>query len=673
MTPTGSQTRKRFSRRDWLRASAAALASIGQFQAVAGAASRESTTRKRVLVLGIDGMSPHLLRKYVAAGRMPHFANLMRDGDFRPLRTTNPPQSPVAWSSFATGMNPGGHGIFDFIHRDPATLTPYLSTSRTVPPSMVLPLGDWRFPLRGGGVELLRQGTPFWDLLVEHGVPSTLYRMPTEYPPGDRGARILAGLGTPDLLGAYGVTSYFTDLEPPNRDEITDVNLAVVDMSAHRCETHLIGPANSLRKGNPPIRVPLAIFRDPTNPVAKIAVQGQELLLNQGEWSDWVRVQFPLLSFAAKVTGICRFFLKEVHPHFKLYASPINVDPADPALPISSPPDFAQSLAEELGLYYTQGIAQDTKSLSFGLLDDREYWQQAMLVLEERIRAYDYLLENFHHGLLFFYFSSLDLNSHMFWRTMDPRHPLYTPELGEQFGGRIEDLYARMDQLLGKALEHVDERTTLIVLSDHGFQPFYRTFGLNGWLLENGYARLKDPARRGTAKLFANTDWSQTYAYGVGINALYLNLRGREQQGVLSRGGQANMLLERIASELADLKDPETGQSVFAEVYKTSEVYRGRQTAAAPDLILGFNRGYRTSWKTILGTYDQELIADNDDKWSGDHCMDRRGLSGVLLANKSITSDDPGLVDLAPSILAEFGVETPSEMEGKPILEPDSS
>jgi predicted AlkP superfamily phosphohydrolase/phosphomutase len=257
----------------------------------------------------------------------------------------------------------------------------------------------------------------------------------------------------------------------------------------------------------------------------------------------------------------------------------------------------------------------------------------------------------------------------MHWRSMDPRHPLYTPELGRQFGRTVEDLYVRMDGALGRALEHVDGDTTLIVLSDHGFNPFYRTFGLNAWLLENGYAALRAPERRGELKMFANTDWARTYAYGLGINALYLNRRGRERDGIVRGGRQADALLDDIARRLEEVTDPETGQRVIARAYRKEEVYSGEAAEEAPDIVLGFNRGYRASWETILGTYEGDVIADNDDKWSGDHCMDVSGLAGVLLSNRTITADSPALIDLAPTILAQYGVPAPPGTEGRNVLQ----
>jgi hypothetical protein len=491
--------------------------------------------------------------------------------------------------------------------------------------------------------------------------------MPANFPPVECDAETLSGLGTPDLMGALGVSFYFSDVEPPNLEEIRDTEITIVDISSHKCEPFLLGPSNPFHKSGETARVPFTVHRDPVNPVVRITIQGQEILLKEKEWSDWVRVRFDLLPRVSSATGICRFLVQEVHPHFRLYVTPINLDPTSPALPIATPADYASRLARELGLFHTLGIAENTKALSSGILAEEEYLQQAMSVFEEDLQAYDYLLGRYQAGLLFFYFSTIDLNSHMFWRAMDPRHPLYSRELDRQYGKTIEDLYAKMDEVLGRTLNHIDDDTTLIILSDHGFNPFHRTFGVNSWLLENGYARLIDPVERGRHRLFANTDWSKTVAYGLGINSLYLNIRGREGDGIVSRGRQADALLNRLVKDLEAVKDPETGERVIARAYTKNEVYRGKNAEQAPDIILGFNRGYRASWDTILGSYELDIVGDNTDKWSGDHCMDVAGLQGVLLTNKPLLSDDPALIDLAPTILAEYGIEAPPGTEGNAL------
>lgn len=632
----------------------------------AGALTKAVAAKRRpkVVVLGIDGMDPKLLSAYVAQGKMPNAQRLMERGGFRELRTSIPPQSPVAWADFITGMNPGGHGIFDFVHREPETFTPFLSTSKTIPPERTLTLGEWVVPLSSGKVKLLRGGKAFWNTLEAHGVGSTIFRIPSNFPPEESEARTLSGLGTPDLLGTYGTFSYYTDAPPPGAEPLGGGKVYPVEVRDHKVEACLIGPHNSFRKASPAARAEFTVWIDPVNQVAKISLQNQELILKQGEWSPWLTVEFPLVPYLEKVSGICRMYLKETHPQFKLYVSPINLNPLDPALPISTPAGYSRELAQELGLFYTQGIAEDTKALSHNILTDREYLQQAFSVLAGHEKAFDYELGRFQEGFFFFYFSSLDLNSHMFWRTIDPRHPLYSAALEKEFGWVIPHLYQKMDEVIGKTMQRIDPDTTLLVMSDHGFISFRRGFNLNTWLLHRGYAVLDDPLAQEDTDFFNTVNWSRTKVYGLGINGLYLNLEGREAHGCVRPGAEADALVNELAARLTALEDPLTGEKVISRVYNSKEVYQGPYVAQAPDLVLGYNRNYRASWETILGKYPREELVDNGDKWSGDHCMDRDLIPGVLLCSKAPEAVAPALSDLAPTILNEFGIPKPAAMIG---------
>ncbi len=627
---------------------------------------------KKLLVIGIDGMDPQLLERFMAEGKMPNFSALAARGSFTRLGTSIPPQSPVAWSNLITGMDPGGHGIFDFIHRDPATLEPYLSTSRVEPAKHVLPLGSWRLPLSSGATLLLRHGKSFWEILDARGIPSVVYRMPANFPPVKTHARTFSGMGTPDLLGTYGTFSFYTDDLFVAAGPVNGGHVYPIKLENGRIQAKLYGPYNTLRKGEPQASLDFAVFVDPGEPVAKIVLPDHEVFLREGEWSPWVRVEFELLPVLASVRGICRFYLKEAHPGFKLYVSPVNLDPADPALPLSTPEKYSRELAQELGPFHTLGIAEDTKALSGGYLTDDEYLQQARLVLDEQLRAFDYELARFRAGLFFFYFSSLDLNSHMFWRTLNEQHPAGSDPLAEKHASVLEQFYIAMDLALGKALERLDERTTLLVLSDHGFAPYLRSFNLNAWLQQKGYLALKEGATPGAGSaagdFFKDVDWSRTRAYGLGLNGLYLNLSGREKQGIVHPGAEADALLAELVRELLAVRDPTSPMPVITRVDRATEVYSGPFVPQAPELLIGYNRGYRAGWGTVLGGISAEVFEDNLDPWSGDHCMDYTLVPGVILSNRKLAATAPSLTDIAPTILAEFGVAKPPQMKGASVL-----
>ncbi|HVY54780.1 MAG TPA: alkaline phosphatase family protein [Thermodesulfobacteriota bacterium] len=624
----------------------------------AGSVSKD----KKMIIIGFDGMDPKILKNMMAEGKLPNFKKLSEEGGFRELATSVPPQSPVAWSNFITGMNPGGHGIFDFIHRDPDSIIPYLSTSRSESSAKTVRIGRWILPLSSGKVSLLRRGKAFWEYLSENGIHTTIFRVPANFPAIDDKTHQLSGMGTPDIQGTYGTYSYYTDEDTDKFGNTSGGKVYQVDVFKNKVRSRLPGPVNTFRKDMPESKVDFTAYIDPDNPVVKISIQDKVVLLKEGEWSDWIRINYELMPYVEKVSGIARFYLKEVRPNFKLYVTPVNIDPSKPALPISSPKDYSEKIAKKVGLFYTQGIPEDSKALSEQVLEDAEFLDQTNIAFGEEKDMLGYELGRFRSGLLFFYIGRVDQLSHMFWRTMDPKHPAY--ESGNKLRSVIENAYIEMDGVLGRVLDSIDGDTTVIALSDHGFAPFYRAFNLNTWLKDNGYSYLTDNSE---GEFFQNVDWGRTRAYGVGFNGLYLNLKGRESRGNVDPADR-KALLDEISQKLLAIRDPQNGQQVITRVYKAEEVYSGPYLKDAPDLIIGYNKGYRASWETVLGSFPSEVLRDNKQKWSGDHLMEAALVPGILLSNKEIKLENPALTDLAPTVLDEFGIPKQEGMIGHSIF-----
>ena len=621
-----------------------------------------------VVVVGIDGMDPGLLAQFMAEGRMPNFARLGREGSFDSLETSIPPQSPVAWSNFITGMDPGGHGIFDFIHRDPATYSPIFSAADVVEPGRTLTLGDWVLPLSGGGAVLLRKGEAFWQILDRHGVPCTVIRVPANYPPADTRARSLSGMGTPDLLGSYGTFSLYTNDITWQGAQVSGGRVVEVEIAGDRARTALTGPRNTLRKDRAPLSQEMWIDVDAEHEGARITVGDVETLLHAGEWSDWVPVEFRVAGPFKKLRGMVRFYLRSVSP-LALYVSPLNIDPTEPALPISTPTDYAKELAARVGRYYTQGIAEDTKALEAGVFGDAEFVEQTDTLLAERSRMLDAVLDDYKDGFLFFYVSTIDQSCHALWRNADPLHPAHPAD--GAFADRFGELYEEMDAMLGRIRARIPQDATLIVMSDHGFAPFYKKVNLNSWLHQNGYLALVRNDEVGQHPLFNNVFWRRTRAYAAGINGLYVNLAGRESKGIVSSGAEHEALLEEISRGLLALRDPETGEAVVTRVYRARDIYHGDEAKNAPDLVIGYNRGYRSSDDSALGTITSDIVTPNLGKWTGDHCIDHRWVPGVFLVNRRVSHTDPSLLDMPVTILAQFGVAAPPAMTGRNVLSTD--
>jgi len=638
---------------------------------------------KKVMILAFDGMDSKILKTFMDRGKLPNFSKLASEGCFYNLGTSIPPQSPVAWSNFITGKNPGGHGIFDFIHRVPETMEPYLSTSRSeapderislglfsIPNKLSIPFSKYNLPLSGGSIHLMRKGKAFWEYLDDVGIPSSIIKLPSNYPPVQSGTRSITGMGTPDIQGTYGSFSFYTDNPPDKKQEISGGQIIEVKVQENQVKAELFGPPNTFTEEMPTLSIPFSVYVDTDSLVGKIVLPDEDIILNQGEWSEWVKVTFQPIPYIQDLSGICRFYLKEVYPDFKLYVSPINIDPSNPAMSISYPDDYAIELYEKIGLYYTQGMAEDTKALSNGVLSNAEYLQQADFVFQERIKMLEYELDRFcamKTGLLFFYLSSLDQSSHVFWRTMDHNSPAYDPVKDEEFTPVMEQIYQKMDRVLRLVRDKINRNTTLIVMSDHGFSPFNRAFQLNSWLMENGFLSLIDPSKQEEGEHYSNVDWKRTQAYALGLNGLYINLHGREPNGSVMPGKDKEAVIENLIFKLKEETDPENGEKIIIDVFRTDKHYSGPYTSNAPDLIVGYNRGYRSAWESALGAFPKILIKNNTNAWSGDHCMSPRVVPGIFLSNKKVRVVNPKLQDLAPTVLTEFNLEVPDDMIGKPL------
>jgi len=661
-------------RRDFCRLAAGTALYTGLGSSLMSCGRGGSTTNRKVVVLGIDGLDPTILKGLMDLGRVPNFSKLARMGSFMKLGTTMPALSPVAWSSFITGQTPGGHWIADFIVRDPKTSMPMFSIYETRDPDRMLRIGNLRIPVSGGGTFNLRRGRPFWAHLTERGIPAFVSKMPTDFPVGEDATCAISGLGTPDLIDSYGSFSYYTSDPFEDYPGLSGGIVTYVDVDNDTVRTELIGPYNSLLE---PVannrdefanntRIPFRVYLDPERDSVRIDIEDRSIVLRKGEFSEWVKVQFELAPVLGGVSGIVRFLLKEVRPHLRLYVTPINIDPEDQAMQITYPEELGGELAREIGPFWTKGLPADTKAFDYGVFNDEDYVKQSELILRERLVLFDALWSRFESGMFFFYVSNADQDAHMLWRNMDETHPTHDAS-DLRFSGHLHYLYEEMDKLVGKVLPAVDDGALLLVCSDHGFASFGRQFHLNTWLRREGYLTVKPEAAKKEETDIHDVDWSRTLAYGIGFNALYLNLQGREGQGIVSPE-QAESLVKRLGGELEGLTDSETGLHPVARVYRKEEVYSGELVPGMPEMLVGYRPGYRASSPSVLGSTGSSVIEINPWTWSGDHSMARDLVPGTLLSSRPVRKPNPEILDLPVSILEFFGIERPVPMVGSSIF-----
>jgi predicted AlkP superfamily phosphohydrolase/phosphomutase len=656
-----------------------ALAIIGTttLSILAGCSFLGRATRpvaRQVVVLGFDGADPVLAKKWMDRGKLPNLSQLAATGTFVPLGTTNPPESPVAWATFATGLNPGGTGIFDFLKRNPKTYLPELALVKSKAPDFAFRL----IPLGAPKLTNERSGTPFYEMAANAGLKTTVLRAPLEFPPSPvPGGKLWAGLSVPDARATWGTFFYFsTDLTPWDiGDTEFGGKLVRLEMTGSEARSSIEGPLDPTAKSYHRISVAVQFVAAPVQNAVTIKLAGRSETVAEKHWSSWFRVAFPITPLVS-IHTICRFYVLEVYPDLRIYMSPLNFDPSAPPVPISYPKDYTAQLEKRFGPFKTIGWWHDTWALNEEKIDEGVFMDD---LFRTTGKLEDITLDELKRdppSLMVSIFTSTDSVSHMFFRLIDPEHPRYDPELAKKYGDSILLVYERMDQIIGKVLAEMKPGGTLIIVSDHGFHSWRRGFNTNTWLVENGFMALKNPNAKGQSfnlaelfgqgSFFPNVDWRHTKAYALGLGQIYVNLKGREKDGIVEPGTEEQQLLEQIREKLLTYQDPDTHQTVLEHVRLGTEIFHGPRMAEAPDLQLNFKPGYRTSWQTALGAIPEGIVVANMMKWSGDHCAsDPSDTPGIFFSNRKLLTPDPSIMDIAPTVLNLLQVRPSAKLDGK--------
>jgi predicted AlkP superfamily phosphohydrolase/phosphomutase len=624
----------------------------------------------RVIVVGFDGQDTRVTERLMAEGRMPNFSRLADMGCYRRLTTTYPSITPVAWSSFSTGANPGKHNIFDFLDRDPRTYLPRLSSAYIGSIERFLKLGKFRIPLAKPEIRLLRKSKPFWKILGENNIWSTILRVPITFPPEKFYGAQLGAMCIPDLLGTQGTFMLFTTRSASEGFQEGGIRCDLDPGGSGTFSGAINGPENVLIDGNPPLTIPFTLTLNGENRTARLECRGSDPMdLELGVLSGWLKLEFPVVP-GMKATGNTRVMLTEMGDVVSLYMAPINIEPGKPAMPISHPGYYSTYLEKKIGPYATLGLAEDTWALNEKVTDDRAFWEQTQDVEDERERMFFAALDRLRKGCLVTVFDATDRIQHMYWRYTEDGHPAAEGLNPGEYADAIDKHYQRNDAMLGRILARLRDDDLLFVLSDHGFTSFRRGVNLNAWLLREGYLHLKEGAD-GAGNWLQDVDWSRTRAYAVGLVGLFLNIEGRENHGIVAKGDEAAALKAEIIAKLSGLRDEEKSEIGINEVFDADALYSGPYKGNAPDLLVGYNHGYRISWDCASGKVAGPVFDDNVKAWSGDHIVDPRLVPGILLSNRTIDRDDPHIVDMAPTILSAFGLRKAPHMEGSPLIPPE--
>jgi predicted AlkP superfamily phosphohydrolase/phosphomutase len=656
--------------------------------------------RPKLLILGFDGMDPALVGRWMKAGLLPNIAKVASTGSVHPLTTTHSPESPTAWASFATGVNPGKHNIYDFLVRDTATYLPDLGMVRREPPRFLF---DY-VPIAKPKLFSIRGGTSFWVTAGQAGVRSSILTVPVTFPPEDvPNGELLSGLPLPDIRGTMGTFYYFaTDLSryEEGNTEFGGILKRLV-MEQDVAQTELIGPPNpiikqqiqALRTKGPTlgdqdratvaalqakedVRLPMTVRWNRSARTATVELGGESILLEPGKMSRWINLDFRINAFV-RLHGMAQLLLMNADRELQLYISPVNWKPDAPPVPMSSPASFSSDLFQRLGYFRTLGWAEATWPLNEGRMDEQTFMDDLYKAFDDRAQVILSRIDAHNWDLLVGVIESTDRVQHMMWRLLDPSHPMYDAALAAKFGDSIQRVYRRADQFVGEVLERIDPNTTVLIVSDHGFHSWRKAVNLNTWLVQQGYMVLQgtQPGEKklddlfGGGEFWENVDWSRTRAYAMGLGQIYFNLRGREARGIVSPGAEAKKLADDLSAHLLTMTDPEDGARIVRAVYKRDDVYTGEFLQNASELQVGMEDGYRVSWQTALGGSPQGIVYPNMKKWSGDHGgYDFATTAGVLVSNRRIAAPTPSIIDVAPTVLKFFGVPIPITIDGKPLF-----
>jgi predicted AlkP superfamily phosphohydrolase/phosphomutase len=622
----------------------------------------------KLVILGLDGFEPTLAEKFMDEGKLPNLSILKKEGAYSRLQTTTPAISPVAWSSFMTGSEPSKHNIFDFLSRDPKTYLPDLSSAHIGKAKKGFSFGKYYIPLSKPEIRGMRKSIPFWKILGDKGIFSTVLRVPITFPPEKFNGHLLSGMCAPDLKGSQGTFAFYTSDKEKIKKREGGIAIPVT-VESDRIDTYISGPENSLLKKSEEILLPLKIFIQRKKEEATIEVSGQRFTLKKVTFSPWIKLTFKP-GLGMKVKAICRFYITQIQPQFEMYITPLNIDPEKPSLPISHPFIYSVYLSKLLGSFITLGEANDTWALNEGVLSEQAFLELTYSNHQEWENMVFNAIDKTKKGAVACVFETTDSIQHMFFRYLDKEHPALKTGQARMSAKVIEELYLKMDDLVGRVRKKLDDKSILIVMSDHGFKSFRRGINLNSWLYLNGYLALKD-GKPESQEWFRDVDWEKTKAYALGLGGLYINLKGREAKGVINPGDEAEALKAELTKKISGLKDEEKGRVGISHIYDRDSIYKGPYKENAPDLIIGYSEGYRASWDGVTGKVNNIVFEDNIKAWSGDHCIDPPVVPGVLFCNQKIKAKNPSIWDIAPTALELFGLQVPAHMDGHSLIDAD--
>jgi hypothetical protein len=493
-----------------------------------------------------------------------------------------------------------------------------------------------------------------FEEVAQQGYPATALWWPATFPARlESLARALPGLGTPDIRGRIGVgTLLSTEPELGKEKKKTAVEV-LTKQGKDGLKGTLRGPVakkkGSVRESTIDLHLDLIDENS-----ARLNIGKQTVELTTGAWSPIVEIVFRVGRLMS-VRSLTRFILNRSRRDVMLYALPLQIHPLHTPWRYASPRSFVRQTWAECGPFLTLGWPQDTTALEEDCITDEQFLALCGSIFDTRKRVLSYHLQQFSEGILASIFDSMDRVQHMFWRDR--------PDIVDEWYIRLDSLVGHAERLLAQAGRG---QTRIFVLSDHGFSDFDYKVDLNRWLVDNGYLV---PQTENASGSLQDVDWSQSQAYALGLNSLYLNLARREGQGIVQPGDQ-EPLLSKLVQQLQGWQGPD-GRPAVQRVWRREQVFSGPFADYGPDMVVGYSPGYRASSETGLGRWNGKCLEPNHDHWGADHCIEAQAVPGVLFSNQDLSGyPSPSYRDI-PALTTGKDLEQRDSAPPSPLSDKD--
>jgi len=622
------------------------------------------TKNRKAIIIGIDSARPDFVSRLVEEGMLPNIARLIKNGVF--ARAIPPiPHTAPGWATIATGAQPGTHQITQGLH---------------IP-------GDHFVPIDNDKILDINycQAEHLWDAAGKVGKKSILLTYPGGGPIKDginvANWRFSSREVVPSKIFLTKecnkeMIEYFKKLEKefhqsllmagriPGKNEEIQFTPAKGWKNIHSSgRLYPLETVITMKLSKPSVRFHILLTSSDNSGYDKVIICRNKdtryavATLSVGEWSDWIRTIFSTKGGNQICTH--RFKLLELSldaRRFKLYASA-----AYPISGWSDPPSISDELVKNVG-----PICEHYNPLEW--IGEETYLEEIEYQCNWLANAAIYLMSHYDWSLFMMHEHSIDGTTHLCLTHVDPRSPFYNPKRAKKYWRILARNYQIVDKMIGKIVKQADENTIVVVVSDHGnVPPIGDEIFINNLFAKKGLLTYeKDPK---TGKISIN--WKRTKAYAMLQVSIWVNLKGRERNGIVNPGKEYESVRDEIIEILYGLTDSKGKHPIAIALKREDADYLGLNGKWIGDVVYALKPGY--AFNPTL-TEDGKILRQNIFSRHGPALGSYRDLHGTFIISGPGVKKDRRikaiqLADIAPTLAYLLGIPNPANAEGRIISE----